>query len=211
LNRNITEYKWLAKEQGIPVLQVNEEQGIATARYRDIYRMPPEGLAVTLGPDTAVYKGTVLTMHAKISGGSPPYQILWNTLDTGSTLTVTVQDIQTYSVFVMDAAQRTGMAEKTVSIRYPQAVDDLPTAQLVIRPNPGYGMVHLTLPEICRHALISIMDLQGNIIRTYKDFPSGNDLTTDLSDLPEGPYIIRIATPETLYTTKYFQLKQSGK
>ena len=33
--RNITEYKWLGKEQGIPLLQINEEGLLKTAIYRD--------------------------------------------------------------------------------------------------------------------------------------------------------------------------------
>ena len=36
--RNITEYKWLAKGSGIPVLQINDEMGVATAVYRDSTR-----------------------------------------------------------------------------------------------------------------------------------------------------------------------------
>jgi hypothetical protein len=34
--RNITEYKWLGKEQGIPLLQINEEGLVKTAIYRDV-------------------------------------------------------------------------------------------------------------------------------------------------------------------------------
>ena len=34
--RNITEYKWLGKGQGIPLLQINEEGLIKTAIYRDV-------------------------------------------------------------------------------------------------------------------------------------------------------------------------------
>ena len=46
LNRNITEYKWLAKGYGVPILQINEEAGIAVATYRDFLRKP-QGIAGT--------------------------------------------------------------------------------------------------------------------------------------------------------------------
>ncbi len=44
ITRNYTEYKWLAKEEGIPVLTVTREGAIATAVYRDIPRQIAPGI-----------------------------------------------------------------------------------------------------------------------------------------------------------------------
>ena len=40
ITRDITQYKWLAKGKGIPVLQINQEGPVSTAIYRDFYRKP---------------------------------------------------------------------------------------------------------------------------------------------------------------------------
>ena len=80
INRNIIEYKWLAKGKGIPLLQIDEEGLLVTATYRDVYRLSAIPLVVSLGPDTTVQNGTTITLNATVTGGTPPYQILWSTL-----------------------------------------------------------------------------------------------------------------------------------
>lgn len=201
-NRNIIEYKWLAKGKGIPLLQINEEGNLVTATYRDVYRMSAQSLNITLGPDTAVLKGTVLTLHATVTGGTPPYQIFWNTLDSGSTITVTVQDIQTYTVLVMDALQNFDSDQQIVSIKYPPGIVENNSTPFEVYPNPTNGQVHFVLPKEINSAVMQILTPQGKIIKTMQVFPSAGEITAHLTGLPDGIYFIRISTKTNVYTSK---------
>lgn len=202
VDRNIIEYKWLAKGEGVPVMQISEEGNVATATYRDIYRMPAQALNVSLGPDTAVFKGTVLTMHANVAGGTPPYRILWNTLDTGNTLTVTVQDIQNYSVFVVDAIQNVGMAQKLVSIRYPQGLENKVLPLLRPYPDPARDKVHFTLAGKSDRAVLYVINPMGKEIHKKDIFRDAGVFTADISGLPPGFYLIRVFTDTQEYSAK---------
>jgi hypothetical protein len=200
--RNVVEYKWLAKGQGIPVLQVNEEGSLVTATYRDIYRMSADPLTVSLGPDTAVLKGTVLDLHASVTGGTPPYQVMWNTLDTGTTLTVTVEDLQTYSVLVVDALQNFGFAQKVVSVIYPPGFAENASSGITLFPNPASGPVTFRLPGGAPVAGLRVVDAQGQVVLNTELSRNDGVFTADFTGLPEGLYIVRITTPGNLYTAK---------
>ena len=202
LNRNITEYKWLAKGKGIPVLQIDEEGPLVTATYRDFYRMSGQPLNVSLGPDTTVLSGTTLTLHATVTGGTPPYQIIWSTLDTGSTITVTVQETQTFSVLVMDAIQNIGAAQKVVTVTFPVKVEEYTSAQLQAYPNPAQGQVRFTLPELTANAQLQVFNPQGKVILTQQVSPEESEVHIDLSGFPDGIYFIRLCTKSKVFSGK---------
>lgn len=193
VNRNITEYKWMAKANGIPVLQINEEAGVATASYRDIFRMPVQSLSVSLGPDTTVLKGNSLTLHVSISGGTPPYQAIWNTLDTGMSLTITVEDTRTYSVFVVDAVQNFGTAQKVVTVRYSQGIDRPDKKEIRVFPDPSGGNISVKIPDLTRPVLMRVVTSRGlpvkEIMIQHPDCTSG----FDFSDLTDGLYFLQIS------------------
>jgi hypothetical protein len=201
-NRNIIEYKWLAKGKGIPLLQINEEGNLITALYRDSCRMSAQTLNITLGPDTAVLKGTVLTLHATVTGGTPPYQIFWNTLDTGNTITITVQDIQTYTVLVMDALQNFNSDSQIVSIKYPPGIGENIPTRFEVYPNPTNGQVRFTLPEQVSSAVMQVITPQGKLIKTMQVFSSSGEISTRLTGLPDGIYFIRLLAKDKTYTSK---------
>lgn len=58
LLRNVTEYKWLAKDQGEPLLTITEEMGNTAVVYRDIINHPGIGekhlLPLVIGPNPVV-------------------------------------------------------------------------------------------------------------------------------------------------------------
>ena len=201
-NRNIIEYKWLGKGQGIPLLQVNEEGSMVITNYRDFYRMSAQPLSVTLGPDTAVFMGTTITLHAMVSGGTPPYQILWNTLDTGNTLTITVQNIKTYSVVVVDAFQNFASAQKIVSIRYPPGIDEPVLNPEQVYPNPTQGVIHFTLLEKNAETVLQVLTPQGKKICESVKYPVNGEISANLSELPNGLYFVRISSGRRIYICK---------
>lgn len=201
-NRNIIEYKWMGKEQGIPLLQINEEGALVTANYRDIFRLPANLLTVSLGPDTAVVKGTTLTLHATIAHGTPPYQIFWNTLETGESLTITVQDTKTYSVIVADALQNIGTAQKVVSVKYAPGMDEPQKLMLQVFPNPSRGWVSIQVPEVSKKATLQILTIQGRMIRESMVDLSSGKINADLSGLSQGYFFIRVITESKVYSGK---------
>lgn len=202
INRSIIEYKWIAKGKGIPVLQVTEEGSLVTATYRDIYRMSAQPLTVNLGPDTAVAKGTTLALYATVTGGTPPYQVFWNTLDTGKTITVTVQNIQTYSVLVVDALQNFGSDQKIVSIRYPPGIRENRETQLQVYPNPVHGIVRFTLNEASNEADIQVFTVHGKLVLSQNLLLDDGVFATDFSVLSKGIYFARLLTKNRIYSTK---------
>lgn len=201
-NRNIIEYKWMANGKGIPLLQINEEGNLVTASYRDFYRMSAQPLHIALGPDTAVFKGTTLTLHATVTGGTPPYQVFWNTLDSGNAITVTVQSIQTYTAIVMDALQNFSTAQQIVSIRYPPGIEESPSALLHLYPNPTRGPLHFILPEKDSDAVIQVLTPQGTNVKTLKVYPVSGEASVDLAGLPEGIFFVRLLTRTRVYSCK---------
>jgi len=201
-NRNITQYIWLGKGKSVPLLQVNEEGTLVTTSYRDFYRMPAKPLSASLGHDTAVFMGSSITLHAMVTGGTPPYQILWNTLDTGKTLTVTIQAITTYSIVVIDALQNFGSAQVIVSIRYPPGISEHEPLLLVTYPNPTPGAICITLPVKSPTALVQVFTPRGEKIRECNETLLDSRFSENLSDLPDGLYFIRVTSENSVFSGK---------
>jgi hypothetical protein len=204
-NRIITEYKWLGKNQGIPLLVVSEEGGFSTAVYRDIYRMSAQSLTVYLGNDTAVLKGQPVTLTAIVTGGTPPYQIWWNTLDSGSTLTVTVEETKTYSVIVIDAVQNFGFADIVVSVKYPPGMDEQGKQQLHVFPNPSGGLVTIQIPADRISGSMQVFTPQGSLMASVPVENEANRMTADLSFLAPGVYFLRISSDDQTFFGKFIR------
>jgi hypothetical protein len=173
-----------------------------TATYRDIPRMSAAPLTVSLGPDTAVFKGTTIDILATVSGGTPPYQILWNPLNSGNPITVTVQGDLTYTVIVVDALQNFASDQKIVSVRYPPGIEENPAAQMQVYPNPTNGVVQLTSPGINGNALLQVLTPLGKLVWTGIVSPVNSKISVDLSVLPEGLYFVHLTIPGKTCTAK---------
>jgi len=200
--RNITEYKWLAKGQGIPLLQISEEGALVTAIYRDIFRFPANQLSVSLGPDTAVLKGTTITLRAVINNGTPPYQVFWSTMETSDSINITVQNTRTYSVIVIDALQNIGTAQKLVSVKYAPGVEEHKEKMVKVYPNPARGPVRIGMPGDCTNAVIQVLTPQGKTEREFLVSPTNGKFDADLSGLPCGIHFIRVITESEVYSGK---------
>lgn len=99
--RNIIEYQWLSAEHPVPVLTISAEGPAYTVRFIDsVKNITP--LVVDLGNEMTICKGEEVTLNAQVSGGFPPYQYLWNTLDTTVYITVSPDESMTYTVMVSD-------------------------------------------------------------------------------------------------------------
>ena len=152
-------------------------------------------------------KGTILTLHATVKHGTPPYQIFWNTLATGDSITITVQNDQTYSVIVVDALQNIGNAQKVVSVRYPPGIAEFQRNVLHAEPNPTCGPVQIKVPEASCEATLQVLTVQGKKAMESVVHVSSGLLNTNLTALPNGIYFIRITTTNKLYTGKIQVIK----
>lgn len=190
-NRNITEYKWLAKGKGIPVLTVTQEGSMVTATYRDIPRMSVTSLSVSLGPDTAVLIGSTITLHATIKGGTPPYQVVWNTLDSGLNLTITVQDTRTYTVIVVDALQNITSAQRVVAVKFPPGMGENEATKPTLFPNPASSLLYVQIPLAAHQRTITLLNAEGRAVKTVAVPESSKEITIDLNQLPSGFYTVQ--------------------
>lgn len=199
VTRDIMEYKWLAKGLGEPVLQINQEGLVATAIYRDSVRQNFFPLSVNLGPDTTVTKGTVITITAHPSGGTPPYKYLWNTYDTTQTITKTINATQTFVVFAIDAGNNFSMGTKNVTVLNP-GIEEKTAERIDIWPNPTAGEISFRLPAIHHEVAAELFNEQGQSAVKYMLKPSSSgEFKMNFPGLISGFYILKVRDGRQVY------------
>lgn len=209
-DRNFTEYKWLGKSQGIPLLNIHEEGSIITVTWRDIPRMSASPLAVSLGNDTAVSKGAIVQIPAVVTGGTPPYHYFWNTLDTGSVLTAQIWSDTSFTVIVIDGMMSIVSATKKFSLRYPPGVEEERESTLSVTPNPTGGSFTIGMPPATGTVRLTLTDFRGKLLRSMEIEPSGIPFKADFSDLPDGMYLLKLTGNRYNATAKVIIDKDSN-
>jgi len=198
-NRFITEYKWLGKGKGIPLLTIIEEGSNVIAEYRDIPRLPVIPFSVDLGSDTTVNKGDTLTIIAHVIGGTPPVQVFWNTLDTGLVLTVAFDNTDTITAIAVDAMLNFTTDQKIVTVINP-GIEERNGERLCIYPSPAKEKITIELPALSGNTRLSIINVNGvEFIRRPITEPKTK---IDVSNLPTGVYFIRVQNDRTIEVGK---------
>lgn len=200
LYREITQYKWLANGEGIPVLQVNVELGMISAIYRDIYRPGVNPLAVSLGPDTAVFKNQSITLTPQVTNGVPPYRFIWSTFDTTSSVTLIIDTTIQAGVIVFDALNNMAMDFITISVKYPPWIEESTAGKLQVSPNPNNGDFTVILPDGIRSGILTITDMNGKRVHT-RSFDNARE-KIQLSDtgLIPGSYTVSLLSGSSRYS-----------
>ncbi len=202
LERDIIQYKWLAKGMGIPVLQISEEGPVATAVYRDFYRSSFLPLTVNLGSDTSVYYGSSITITAQVTGGTPPYTYIWSTFETTPSITVTADSSERFSVFVIDADNTFGYGSKMVTIKYPGIRETTPR-HITVYPNPAGKNCSLKGMNLKKGAELRIINALGIHVKTIMIQPTNEtSACITLPDLVPGLYFISVDTESELFLGK---------
>jgi len=203
INRDINEYKWLGKGKEIPLLTITQEDPVVSGSYRDIPRLPITPFSISLGPDTSVTKGATTDLTATIKGGTPPYYIIWNTLDTGKVLTVVIDSTSTFTAVGIDASFNFVTDSKVVTAISPGMEEKVPK-RLKVSPNPVDKVLSVELPELYPIVDLIILTPQGKILKTF-NLSQGNDKvrTMDVTGLSSGIYLIRIVLGSTSYIGKF--------
>ncbi len=205
--REYVEYKWIGKDAGVPLLQINQEGMMTTAIYRDSVRMPVAPFTVDIGNDTVVSKGAILTTTAVITGGAAPYQVFWNTLDTGLSLTIPIEEEQTITAVVVDALQRFATDSRLVGVRYPPGMEEPAEDWLQVSPNPTRGEIRFGLPGITGKTGIQVLDSRGKQIRELELQVTSGECRADLSGLANGLYLLRISAGGQSYRSRVMIVK----
>lgn len=188
--RNITQYKWLANGEGIPVLQVNVELNMVSAIYRDIYRPGVNPMSVSLGPDTTINKGQSITLIPQVTNGVPPYRFVWGTFDTTSTLTLVIDSTITTGVAVFDALNNIAFDMITITVKYGQGVAENQPERLRISPNPANGDFAIQLPNNFHDGIVRIVDVAGREIRKQGLRDAKDKIFFSNPDLKPGCYLV---------------------
>jgi len=203
INRDITEYKWLGKGEGIPLLTITQEGPVISATYRDIPRLPITPFSINLGPDTSVTKGATIDLKATINGGTPPYRVIWNTLDTGRILTVVIDSTTTFIAVGIDASFSFVTDSKVITAVSP-GMEEKVAMHLKVCPNPVDKVLSVELPEFYSTTDLTILTPQGKMLKNIKlSQGSDNICAVDVAGLSPGIYLIRIVSGSTSYIGKF--------
>lgn len=160
---------------------------------------PPE-LLINTGMTPVTETPANGTAWVEVSGGSPPYSILWSNFEL--TDTITNLESGTYEVTVSDDhdCQMIGFAAIPVNV-----IDLNSIANIELFPNPTKSLLFLNLE------LKNSADLQFRIVnligQSIYDFEKENvfmeSLQIDLEDAPSGIYLLQILKQgELIYTDK---------
>ncbi|GEM_PF-969463 len=205
IDRNITEYKWMAENMGIPILQVNNEGLFSTATYRDSTRLSSLSLSISLGPDTTVNKGAVITLYATVSGGAPPYRFFWSTLDTSQSLTVSMDTTRSFEIVVIDGLNKFASDQKLVTVVSP-GIEEQEIRSLRVFPNPAERMVRISPPNGFQSGMVLLFDWSGKEV-LRKEITTSSELRAfDLSSLPAGIYMVRLVTEGNVFQGKVIRM-----
>ncbi|MBW6490587.1 MAG: T9SS type A sorting domain-containing protein [Lentimicrobium sp.] len=112
--RNYIEYQWLGKGQGIPLLTITVEGQFTVASYKDFVQS--SGTLSIIAEDKTICQGDTATLTVFAIGGTPPYNYLWSTGAQTSTITVSPDETEAYSVLVIDAQNEVANGNLTVTV-----------------------------------------------------------------------------------------------
>lgn len=121
---------------------------------------------------------------------------------TGDTLQYFVaQDTGSYAVIVT----QNGCSDTSVCSNSITSVEDLSSNEFVnLYPNPVHNILSIESDEAIKHAVIIITDIQGKILYT-KEFSQLKREKLDLSNLPEGFYILKLRGEEFELSKSFFK------
>lgn len=121
IHSETTEYKWLVNGIGRPLLKV-VEPGLMPP-YIEYISFPEEPLLVDIGPDRHICDGDTAMLNATVTGGTPPYFYLWNTLEFEDTIEVSPGQTSDFWVTVMDSKFNFASDSVTVFVHQPPIAD----------------------------------------------------------------------------------------
>ena len=141
--------------------------------------------SVDLGADTMVCLPDSILLDA----GNPGCTYLWSTGETTRSILAgsSATGLVTYWVEVTNTQECTGYDEIGVSYTICDAISGPPGTQIRVSPNPSDGVFKVT--SASAGGTFRVYTIFGSVIREGRN---GNSFQVDLSDQPDGIYLLRV-------------------
>lgn len=154
--------------------------------------------AVTLQPIT-ICRGETDTLVA-----SDASSYSWSSGETSSSILVSPFYTTNYTV----TATENGCSRQFtvwVTVNICAGTKELSDNLIKIYPNPANDFLIVDAAELPGEKTIKMYDIRGNLVLSKSD--TENNLTIDLNKFQNGNYILKVITPEGLYTTEQFVIE----
>lgn len=84
----------------------------------------------------------------------------------------------------------------------PLTIDEFTINDITLYPNPATNAIHFTYPENQQEIAISIMDIQGKVIKKQHSNTTIQEQTINISDMASGVYFVSIGTTQRTVVKK---------
>lgn len=160
------------------------------------------GMQITTSvTDASTYTTTDGAISLNISGGQPPYNIIWNTGDTITQLTGL--DFGIYTAWISDA--RGCFHTENIMVDALSGIEQVnPEAArlFTLAPNPASQVVQIIFTDaVTQEASLSIRDVLGRMVH-FMPSVSGNAIQLDIQALPAGMYSVDLQQNGQSFTQK---------
>jgi len=142
-----------------------------------------------------------ICINVTLTGGCPPYNYTWTPSDPNWPSPCIACAFQTYNVTVTDACGcpvSDSITTDTIAISTGvNNINDLSKQTIMIYPNPSATFIKITPNLIIKNAILEIIDLKGNVVRSFEWENSSKKY--DIQDIRNGIYFVRILSEEKVY------------
>ena len=156
----------------------------------------PTALAVSF--NTTPSSGSNGTAKANVTGGTPGYTYIWNTIPVQTTQTAVNLAPGNYSVTVKDINLCTKTSSALVGTATGINEIEKQFESLYVYPNPASNILNIKV-ELKQHKdiIFQLISIEGKILKEkILNNIRQNESYFELSDLATGTYVLKIATPE---------------
>ena len=184
----------------IPIISSNGNNYILNAN---------NGTVTSTGINTISYANSDLYASASNALAATAYSYSFLGSDTttkfGYNATPTQAGMVGYSIPVKDTAMY--RSPVSPSSTFVNSVSS--GSKVVMYPNPVLSQAKIILSELPKTAVaVYVIDLNGNIVRTFKYEPGNYSLDVDMSKLPAGIYSVRVQQKDIPYYTNIKVVKE---
>lgn len=153
----------------------------------------------TESPDVTAIDNADGSATADVDGGAEPYTYEWS--DGQTTETATNLPNGDYTVTVTDANGCSGEASVSITVSSVDNVDELVSLSLTPNPTSGLLNVNMTLSSN-EEVWVTIFDMTGRTVSQLKEVTNGTQMNFDLSQEPEGLYLVKIAVGDSFLSRR---------
>lgn len=194
----------ITKRDAIKFWNQDESLGIVSNdTYLSIERrdLPEENTSTNLFIDN--YTGTNYKLKLNLENISFEVELKDNYLD--QTLELVNNNVNTYT-FAVDENIPESIATDRFSLVYPQETlntSEVDKQHMIVFPNPADDRLSIQTPENISHKVrLLFYDITGRLIRTKELSPKGRTVQTDVSDLSNGIYTLKVEADNRVYNQK---------